>query len=96
MFNYSQVLGAGAGVTISNFYYPRPERSVANGFRNWGEDVGYDALNRLFVEFWPDISNAITHMHAPHRQGRRERRTADVPCRSAWPVAPETPPGCRE
>jgi hypothetical protein len=63
MFNYAQIVGSGIAVSISNFYYPSKERTVANGLRNYGQDVGYDAVTFMFHEFWPDISNAIFHPH---------------------------------
>jgi len=62
-FNISEVAGSGAAVTVSTFYYPTPERTVANGFRNWGLDMTYDAVTFVFHEFWPDISHAIL----PHK-----------------------------
>jgi hypothetical protein len=58
-FNYSEVGGAGAAVAVSMFYYPSPERTVKNGFRNWGLDIGYDSVTFMFHEFWPDISYAL-------------------------------------
>jgi len=64
MFNYAQILGSGVSVAISNFYYPPAERTVANGFRNLGQDIGYDSMTFLFHEFWPDISHAVLHSKA--------------------------------
>jgi len=57
MFNYGEVVGAAAAVSISQYYYPSQERTLSNGFRNWGQDVGYDSMTFMFHEFWPDISN---------------------------------------
>ena len=51
--------GAGAAVATSMFYYPSRERTVKNGFRNWGLDIGYDSVTFMFHEFWPDISYAL-------------------------------------
>ena len=59
MFNYGEIGGSAAAVCISTFYYPSAERTVTNGFRNWGQDVGYDSVTFLFHEFWPDISHAL-------------------------------------
>jgi hypothetical protein len=70
MFNYAQILGSGAAVAISNFYYPAPERTVANGFRNLGQDIGYDSMTFLFHEFWPDISHAVLHSKADVKPSR--------------------------
>jgi hypothetical protein len=59
MFNYAEIVGAGAAASISQFYYPTKERTLPNDARNWGEDVGYDSLTFMFHEFWPDISNKL-------------------------------------
>ncbi len=58
-FNISEVAGSAAAVTVSNFYYPSVERTVSNGFRNWGLDITYDSVTFMFHEFWPDISKAV-------------------------------------
>jgi hypothetical protein len=58
-FNYSEVVGSAAAVSISNFYYPTKEQTVGNGLRNWGLDITYDSVTFLFHEFWPDINNAV-------------------------------------
>jgi hypothetical protein len=50
---------AAAGASISQFYYPTKERTLANDARSWGLDVGYDSLTFMFHEFWPDISSAL-------------------------------------
>jgi len=57
--NYSEITGSAAAVTVSNFYYPTPERTVHDGLRNWGLDITYDSATFVFHEFWPDISNAV-------------------------------------
>jgi hypothetical protein len=59
MFNYGEIVGAAGAVTVSTFYYPSPERTAANGARNYGLDISYDALTFMFHEFYPDISNAL-------------------------------------
>jgi hypothetical protein len=59
MFNYAEIGGAAAAVSISQFYYPTQERTLSNGVRNWGLDVGYDSLTFMFHEFWLDISSAL-------------------------------------
>ena len=58
-FNYSEISGSAAAVSVSNFYYPSRERTVSNGLRNWGLDITYDAVTFTFHEFWPDISHKI-------------------------------------
>jgi hypothetical protein len=59
MFNYAEILGAGAAAPISSFYYPTKERTAPNILRNWGLDITYDGAALVFHEFWPDISNAV-------------------------------------
>jgi hypothetical protein len=58
-FNYSEVIGSAAAASISIFYYPTKEQTVANGLRNWGLDVTYDSITFVFHEFWPDIHHMI-------------------------------------
>jgi hypothetical protein len=58
-FNYSEIVGSAAAVSVSNFYYPTKEQTVGNGLRNWGLDITYDSVTFVFHEFWPDISHAI-------------------------------------
>jgi hypothetical protein len=58
-FNISEIAGSAAAASVSNFYYPTPERNVHTTLRNWGLDVGYDAANFSFHEFWPDIRNLL-------------------------------------
>ena len=58
-FNYSEVIGSAAAASISIFYYPTKEQTVANGLRNWGLDITYDSIQFVFHEFWPDIHHAI-------------------------------------
>jgi hypothetical protein len=59
IFNYSEIGGSAAAVSISNFYYPTKEQTVGNGLRNWGLDITYDSITFVFHEFWPDIRHAI-------------------------------------
>jgi len=70
-FNYSEIAGSAAAVSISTFYYPSPERTVKNGVRDWGLDITYDAVTFAFHEFWPDISHAVF--------GPRSRKTLANP-----------------
>jgi len=58
-FNYSEIIGSAAAASISIFYYPTKEQTVANGLRNWGLDVTYDSITFVFHEFWPDIHHMI-------------------------------------
>jgi hypothetical protein len=64
-FNISEIVGAGAAAGISNFYYPRPERTFGNTAERWGTNVGIDAGTFFFKEFWPDINHALFHGKKP-------------------------------
>jgi hypothetical protein len=58
-FNYSEITGSAAAASISMFYYPTKEQTVANGLRDWGLDVTYDSVTFVFHEFWPDMRHAV-------------------------------------
>lgn len=58
-FNTSEVVGAGASAGLSSLYYPSRERSFANTGKQWGLDVGIDAVSFMAREFWPDINRKI-------------------------------------
>jgi hypothetical protein len=58
-FNTSEVLGSGMASALSNAYYPARERTFANTGRQWGLDLGIDALAFVVKEFWPDINHAL-------------------------------------
>ena len=61
VFNFSEVIGAGASAGLSSLYYPSRERSFANTGTEWGLDIGIDAAAFIAKEFWPDINRAIFH-----------------------------------
>lgn len=56
MFNYSEWLGTGSSVAVSNLYHPGNERGFGPMAERIGTrfaaDIGFDVLR----EFWPDIS----------------------------------------
>jgi DNA-binding PucR family transcriptional regulator len=58
-FNTSEVLGSGMASALSNAYYPSRERTLSNTGRQWGLDLGVDALAFVVKEFWPDINHAM-------------------------------------
>ncbi len=60
-FNFSEIVGAGAGAGISNLYYPRRERTFENTAETWGLNVGIDAATFVVREFLPDITHALFH-----------------------------------
>jgi hypothetical protein len=64
-FNLSEVVGAGAAAGISNFYYPRRERTFGNTADKWSVNVGVDAAAFVIREFWPDINHFLFHGNQP-------------------------------
>jgi len=61
VFNYSEVVGAGAAAGVSTLYYPSRERSFSNTGEQWATSVGIDALSFVVKEFSPDINHFIFH-----------------------------------
>ena len=53
-FNYSEWLGNGAAVAVSNLYYPGDTRNVSDNLQKLGMQVGTDAISQVLKEFWPD------------------------------------------
>jgi hypothetical protein len=60
-FNFSEIVGNGAGAAISNLYYPSQERTFSKTGAKWATQVGLDGLFNILKEFWPDINHAIFH-----------------------------------
>jgi hypothetical protein len=60
-FNASEILGAGAAATISNFYYPSQERTEVKTYQRWVTSVLIDGGTFVFKEFWPDLNNTFFH-----------------------------------
>jgi hypothetical protein len=58
-FNFSEIIGNGAGAGISDFYYPSPERTWTKTGQKWLTQVGVDGLFNIFKEFWPDINRTV-------------------------------------
>ena len=65
VFNFSEVVGAGASAGLSSLYYPTRERSLGNTGKEWGLDVGIDAASFVAKEFWPDINHWLFHGAKP-------------------------------
>jgi hypothetical protein len=62
-FNFSEIIGNGAGAGISNLYYPGPERTWTKTGQKWITQIGLDGLFNVLKEFWPDIDRAIFRGH---------------------------------
>lgn len=58
-FNYSEWLGNGATVAISNLYYPADTRNLHDNVQKLGIQVGTDAFSQVMKEFWPDIKHKL-------------------------------------
>lgn len=58
-FNYSELAGNAVAAGISNFYYPREDRTLGNTAQVWGTQIGWDTAANLLREFWPDLHRAL-------------------------------------
>jgi hypothetical protein len=63
-FNFSEWLGNGAAVAISNAYYP-DTRTVGDNIERLGIACATDAFSQVMKEFWPDVKHALFHRHEP-------------------------------
>lgn len=61
VFNFGEVVGAGASAGLSTLYYPSRERSFSNTGQEWALDVAIDAASFMGREFWPDINRKLFH-----------------------------------
>jgi hypothetical protein len=59
--NYSEVVGAGIGSSISSLYYPSAYRTWTKVGQRWLTNVIIDGFTFSVKEFWPDVNNAIFH-----------------------------------
>ncbi len=59
-FNFSEWLGNGTAVAVSNLYYPGDTRNVSDNIQKLGIAVGTDAFSQVLKEFWPDIKRKLT------------------------------------
>jgi hypothetical protein len=60
-FNFSEIIGNGAGAGVSNLYYPSRERTWTKTGQKWVTQVGLDGVFNVFKEFWPDINKKFFH-----------------------------------
>jgi hypothetical protein len=60
-FNFSEILGNGAGAGISDLYYPRQERTWSQTWQKWILQIGIDGIFNMGKEFWPDINHRVFH-----------------------------------
>lgn len=60
-FNGSGVLGDYAAASISNFYYPNPERTLGQTVQRGSILLLEDSALNLLKEFWPDVHHHLRH-----------------------------------
>jgi len=65
-FNFSEPVGNGVAIGISNLYYPASDRGVSSNLTGWGVQMGLDAFGNELKEFWPDIHRRIANHHHRH------------------------------
>jgi hypothetical protein len=59
--NFSEIVGNGSAAGISNFYYPRQERTWTKTGQRWVAQVGLDGFSNIIKEFWPDLNARFFH-----------------------------------
>lgn len=76
VINYSDILGRGMASSLALTYYP--ERSVTPRvvFTTWGTSLAGAAADNLFLEFWPDIRDAVFHHNHKSKPGLRDTGSA--------------------
>ena len=62
-FNFSEIVGNGAGAGLSNLYYPQQERTWTKTGQKWLLQVGIDGVFNIAKEFWPDINRVVFRGH---------------------------------
>jgi len=60
-FNFSEIVGNGAGAGISDTYYPGRERTWTKTGQKWVTQIGLDGAFNILKEFWPDINHSVFH-----------------------------------
>jgi hypothetical protein len=62
-FNFSEPVGNGVAIGISNLYYPASNRSFSSNIDGWGLQMAIDGLGNELKEFWPDIHRYLEKRH---------------------------------
>jgi hypothetical protein len=65
MFNYSEILGSGAGAGIAIAYHSPSERTLTGAMGTWGTQIAVDAFGNFLKEFWPDVRKKLSK-HKSH------------------------------
>jgi hypothetical protein len=58
-FNTSKWLSGLATTSLANTYYPDRGHSFADNVTRNAINIGFDSLNNVFREFWPDIAHTL-------------------------------------
>jgi hypothetical protein len=59
--NWSNVLGMLVSSSLSNAYYPRPDRGFGLTMNRFGIGLAWGVTGTLSDEFWPDIDRLLFH-----------------------------------
>lgn len=59
VFNFSEIVGNGAGAGVSDLYYPGRYRTWTKTGQKWLTQCALDGVFNAFKEFWPDISHYV-------------------------------------
>ena len=60
-FNFSEIVGNGAGAGVSDLYYPSQERTWTKTGQKWASQVALDGIFNVMKEFWPDVRQRVLH-----------------------------------
>ena len=60
-FNFSEIIGNGAGAGVSDLYYPSQERTWTKTGQKWASQVALDGIFNVLKEFWPNIRHSVFH-----------------------------------
>jgi hypothetical protein len=58
-FNFSEIVGNGAGAGVSNLYYPSRYSTWTKTGQKWLTQCALDGVFNVFKEFWPNISHSV-------------------------------------
>ena len=61
-FNFSNIIGHLTASALTAAYYPQKSVNTHVVMQTWGTSIAGSAGNNLFLEFWPDVVNAL-HRH---------------------------------
>jgi hypothetical protein len=86
--NYANVIGNLMGASISNLYYPAPERTVGDTLGRGFTVTAQAIIGSEVIEFWPDM----VRYHRRKQAEKLARQAAKDGTPKTAPPAPQTPP----